>query len=265
MRANSGTIEEECLDVVVVQLPHISNFDDFDPLVHEPQVHLRFVRRAEDWGNPDLIVIPGSKTTVADLDWLRTQRLDSLILGARQCGTPVIGICAGFQMLGEKLFDPYSVESARTKTTGMSLLPTSTKFLRSKSTHQVKGKVVEARGLLSGCEGADITAYEIHMGTTIGDIPPSAFIIETRSGTAVTLSDGVQDSAGLTLGTYLHGIFHNRAIRRSILETVASQKGMTLKACENDIDPSSEYDKLAELVRKHLDMDLVYRVAGLAT
>jgi len=248
----------------VIRLPHIANFDDFDPLRHEPGVHVRYVGRAEEFGAPDLVIIPGSKTTVADLDWLRAQGLAEHILVARGGGTPVVGICAGYQMLGERLLDPDGVESPREEARGLGLLPTTTTFLGDKSTHQVKGRVTDGRGILSGCQGAEVTAYEIHMGVTSGDVPSRAFLMETRSGGRVDMPDGALDEEGLTLGTYLHGLFHNRTVRRSILEYAARRRGATLPEAGEDVEPGAEYDKLAALVREHLDMELVYRVTGLA-
>lgn len=255
---------EMVLDVAIMRLPHISNFDDFDPLRNEPGVRVRYVGRAEEFGMPDLVIIPGSKTTVADLDWLHIQGLSERILTARQQGTPVIGLCAGYQMLGRALLDPDGVESVRAESYGLGLLQTSTTFMDRKSTHQVRGYVADGRGLLSGCRDAEISAYEIHMGFTKCDEGPAQpFLLQIRSGRSVEMADGSMDDEGLTLGTYLHGLFHNRAVRRSILEYVAARKGKTLPESAEDIDPNTEYDKLATLVREHLDMHLVYQVAGL--
>ena len=252
------------VDVAVMRLPHIANFDDFDPLHHESGVRVRYVTRAEEFGAPDLVVIPGSKTTVADLDWLRARGLAERILAVRRSGRPVVGVCAGYQMLGVDLLDPDGVESPRAETRGLGLLTTSTTFMRDKATHQVRGRVAGDRGLLRGCLGAEVTAYEIHMGVTSHEGLSHPFNLESRSGRRVDLADGALDDEGLTLGTYLHGIFHNRAVRRSILEYAAEQKGVTLPTGEGDVEPSAEYDKLAALVRGHLDMGLVYRVTGLA-
>ena len=259
----SGVAGEAAVDVAVVRLPYIANFDDFDPLVHEPAARLRYVERAHEYGDPDLVIIPGSKTTVADLDWLRSEGLDESILASHRKGIPVIGICAGYQILGETLLDPDGVESPRAETAGLGLLPASTTFLSEKSTHQVKGRVAAGKGMLSGCEGSEVVAYEIHMGSTSSFGLDSPFVIESRSGRTMSLPDGAMDSEGLTLGTYLHGLFHNRAVRRSILEFAARQKGVAFPASDADIEPSVEYDKLASLVREHLDVDLVYRVMGI--
>ena len=256
--------DDAVIDVAVMRLPHIANFDDFDPLRHEPGIRVRYVGRADEFGIPDLVIIPGSKTTVADLDWLWAQGLAERILIARGGGTPIIGICAGYQMLGERLLDPDGVESSREEARGLGLLPTSTTFLGHKSTHQVRGRVIIGRGLLSECQDGEITAYEIHMGVTSGEEMNWPFLLEERSGGRVDMPDGALDDEGLTLGTYMHGLFHNRAVRRSMLGYVAGRKGVILPEAGGDVDQSVEYDKLANLVREHLDMELVYRVTGLA-
>ncbi len=251
------------VDVAVLRLPHIANFDDFDPLHREPGVRVRYVTSADEFGEPDIIVIPGSKTTAADLDWLRERGLAERVLAARTAGTPVVGICAGYQMLGTELLDPDGVESPHARTPGLGLLQCSTTFLREKATHQVRGRVVEGRGLLAGCKGVELTAYEIHMGVTSGLGLTHPFELETRSGVRVDVPDGAVDAEGLTLGTYMHGLFHNRPLRRSILKWAAERKGTNLPDSPGDIDQSQEYDKLASFVREHLDLDLIYREAGL--
>ena len=251
------------LDVAVTRLPHIANFDDFDPLVREPDVQLRYVSSAGEFGHPDLVIIPGSKTTAADLDWLRAQGLAECIVAARRGGTPVVGICAGYQMLGERLLDPGGVESTRAETCGLGLLPLSTTFSNEKATHQVKARVIEGRGLLSACQGADLSAYEIHMGVTSAMGLTSPFLVNMRSGRSVEIREGAADVEGLTIGTYLHGLFHSAAVRRSILGFVAERKGLRFLPVEGELDPGAEYDKLAALVRERIDMELVYRVAGL--
>jgi len=251
------------VDVAVIRLPHIANFDDFDPLRYQPGVRLRYVSRPADFGNPDLVVIPGSKTTISDLEWLRAQDLDTRILAARGEGTPVIGICAGYQMLGGRLIDPHRVESSRSEADGLGLLPTSTTFLRDKATYQTTVRVTGDRGLLSGCPGAEATAYEIHMGVTTGQALPMPFIIESRSSVRVELPEGALDGEGLTLGTYLHGLFHNPQVRTSILECAARRRGLVLPDRGPQFDQNAEYDKLAAWARANLDMGYIRRIAGL--
>ena len=254
---------ETVVDVAVMRLPHIANFDDFDPLRHERSVRVRYVESAEEFGIPDLVVIPGSKTTVSDLDWLRARGLAECIVDARRSGTPVVGICAGYQMLGVELLDPHRVESPRARTPGLGLLRVSTTFSKEKTTLQARGRVIEGRGILGGCNGSEISAYEIHMGVTSNRGMFHPFVLDSRSGRQVGRPDGALDDAGMTLGTYLHGLFHNRAVRRSILEYAAKRRGTTLPSSGEDIDSNAEYDKLASLVRKHLDMELVHDITGL--
>ncbi len=253
----------KAVDVAVIRLPHIANFDDFDPLRYQPGVRLRYVSRPADFGNPDLVVIPGSKTTIRDLDWLRAEHLDANILAARGGGTPVIGICAGYQMLGGRLVDPHRVESPRSEAEGLGLLPTSTTFTKDKTTYQTTVRVTGGHGLLSGCRDTEATAYEIHMGVTTGQAVPMPFIIESRSSGRVDLPEGALDEEGLTLGTYLHGLFHNPQVRSSILECAGRRRGLTLPDGGPELDQDAEYDKLADWARTNLDMAYIRRIVGL--
>ena len=263
LAADPATDDEAAIDIAVMRLPRIANFDDFDPLRHEPGVRVRFVARAAEFGEPDLVVIPGSKTTVADLDWLRERGLAERITRARRDGAPVIGICAGYQMLGERLLDPDSVESRIAETPGLGLLPATTTFHPDKATHQVTARVAGSDGLLAGCSGAEVVAYEIHMGVTSAVDCSSPFVVQEQSGQRVDYRDGAVDAEGLTLGTYLHGLFHNREVRRSMLACAGARRGLSLPTGQGDIEPNAEYDKLAALVREHLDMGLIYGLTGL--
>ena len=253
-------VSQAGLDVAVMRVPHIANFDDFDPLGREPGVRVRFVGSAAEFGEPDLLILPGSKTTVADLDWLRVQGLAERIRTARSSGTAVIGICAGFQMRGTRLLDPDGVESRIREAEGLGLVSTTTTFLPEKKTHQVTAVVETGRGLLAGCSGMRISGYESHKGDTTGDLEACPISVRTRSGRPVHLLDGRLDEDGLTLGTYLHGLFHNHDLRRRLLENLARRKGVTLPDGLREFDPDYEYDRLAVHVRRHLDMDLVYRM-----
>ena len=254
---------DSLLDVAVARLPHIANFDDFDPLKHEHGVQVRFVEKGPAVGSPDLAIIPGSKTTVADLRWLRESGLAKAFVELRQKGRPVIGICAGYQMLGASILDPDGIESDEAEVEGLRLLPGVTTFGRAKATAQVEGQVVAGRGLLSGCRGEPVTGYEIHMGTTEATGPPAPFLITRRSDASVDDLDGGIDAEGKVLGTYLHGLFHNHGLRRSMLRTLASWKGVKLPDQPSEANVDSELDKLAALVREHLDIAKVYEIAGL--
>ncbi len=253
------------LDIAVVQLPHISNFDDFDVLAREPGVSLRYVDSPASLGRPDLVILPGTKTTIPDLDWMNSRGLTRAVESLRQQGAAVLGICGGYQMLGTRILDPQRIESSMGEIEGLGLLPITTEFFGSKETHRVRGRVGAARGLLSGASGAEVVGYEIHMGRTHGTSTGAPILVHDRTDVAVTpgtSSDGCMDESGRVMGTYIHGLLHNQAVRRAILENLARQKGLALPL---GVDPAldSEFDKLADWVRNSLDMDLVYAMTGL--
>jgi adenosylcobyric acid synthase len=259
--------DKALLDIAVIQLPHISNFDDFDPLAWEAGVSLRYVDSVSNLGDPDLVILPGSKTTIPDLAWMERQGLTEAILALHRKGTAVIGICGGYQMLGARLYDPEGVESSLPELDGLGLLPLTTIFAGTKETHRIKGEVVEGSGLLSGAKGAPITGYEIHMGRTAGEGVGIPFHIHDRSDvpvTAGTAFDGAMDASGRVLGTYIHGLFHNRGLRRAVLQELARGKGVTLPLSSQELIIDQEYDKLADWVRSSLKMELIYQMTGLS-
>ena len=272
------------LDIAVIQVPHISNFDDFEPLARENGVSLRYVNSPRQLARPDLVVLPGTKTTIPDLAWMDERGLSKAVTEAYRDGTAVIGICGGYQMLGAKLYDPEMVESPRTEMPGLGILPLTTRFGGSKETHRVQGRIYGNEGLLAGAKGLSIRGYEIHMGRTSGGGPDPAFNsasspdpgfhiedmpafhIEDRAGVGADPSnsfDGVLDQSGWVMGTYIHGLFHNGGLRQALLQALARRKGVSLPLSPEDLALDLEYDKLADWVRGSLRMDLVYRMAGL--
>jgi adenosylcobyric acid synthase len=247
------------LDIAVIRLPHISNYDDFDPL-EEAGCTLRFVARRAELGSPHLIILPGTKSTVADLAHLRRSGLADEILRKAKNSTPVAGICGGYQMLGQKILDPHQAESAESETAGLGLLDVTTEFSREKSTRQVKASVIADCGLLAGTKGEEITGYEIHLGQTRGKEKAGAFqIIATPEGPA-DYPDGVLNRDGTIIGTYLHGLFHNNNFRRVFLINLRRYWGLPETAESFTAEKDSEYDKLAALVRRSLDIPRIYRI-----
>ena len=175
-------------------------------------------------GEPDLIILPGTKTTMADLAWLRERGFAAEIRRLAECGTPVIGICGGYQMMGRRILDPHGVESPDREADGLQLLPVDTVFAPVKETHRVKGSVSVGSGLLSGSQGAALEGYEIHMGssTHVGNlVHPFSITREGRDGQ----SDGALSEDGRVLGTYIHGLFNSHALRRAVLETDRGLEG----------------------------------------
>ena len=263
----SATAAQSVLDVAVLQLPHIANFDDFDPLARHPGVGLRYVDSPAQLGRPDLVIIPGTKTTIPDLAWMNERGLSQAVKELHGSGAAVVGICGGYQMLGTKVSDPDHIESSIAELDGLGLLPLSTVFQGSKETHRIKGTVIEATGLLAGASGMPVSGYEIHMGRTVGEGFAAPFRIEDRADAAVTEADSMEgaiDSSGSVMGTYIHGLFHNGGLRDAMLRELARRKGVTLPDASSELDSDREFDKLADWVRSSVDMDLVYRISGLS-
>ncbi|MDD4335425.1 MAG: cobyric acid synthase CobQ, partial [Desulfotomaculaceae bacterium] len=266
--AAEDVTENEWLDIAVIHLPHISNFTDFDPLGDEPDVRLNYVGRGNRLDRPDLIIIPGSKNTIEDLYFLRRSGLAARIAELNKYGTPVIGICGGFQMLGNELNDPFHAESAISCIKGLKLLNISTTFHSEKITTQVKAKATGVGSLLTGSKGSRLSGYEIHMGRTklAPDVYPAFKIVES-SGREMNSPDGAVSRDGLVFGTYIHGIFDNNEFRRLILNNLRVKKGLIPLSPAASIPAfaqrNKDLDKLAALVRGSLDMEKIYAVMGL--
>ena len=257
-------IPHSALDVAVVRLPRIANFDDFDPLAAEPDVRLRFVERADDLGRPDLIVLPGTKATIADLAWLRQTGLAARVRAAAGAGTAVLGVCGGYQMLGAAVRDPLHVESSEDAVPGLGLLPVATDFAPVKATHQAEGEVRADAGLLAGCAGLPVRGYEIHMGRTVALDPAAAAVLALRRrwGVGCEATDGAVGGGGWVVGTYLHGLFDNDALRAAMLGNLARRNGIHFRPGV-PLDRAAAYDRLASVLRAELDLDLLGELIGL--
>ena len=261
---SAGSSDGALLDVAVLRLPRIANFDDFAPLAAEPSVALRYVDRATSLGRPDLLVLPGTKTTIADLAWLRSSGLADRISSLVSGGTPVLGVCGGFQMLGRRISDPDGSESSVREAAGLGLLPIETIFGPTKRTFRVRATVLNSPGPLGAADGAEITGYEIHMGHTDTDTAlRPLFAVRERSGRAVADRDGLVSADGLVLGTYLHGLFDNDAIRSALIGWLLARQGRAADARLHPIDRERQYDALADAVRRSVDLDRLRAACGL--
>jgi len=247
------------LDIAVIRLPHISNYDDFDPL-EEEGCTVNYVTQRFELGKPRLIIVPGTKSTINDLQYLRHAGLANIIIEKAKEGTPVVGICGGYQILGRKILDPQRVESDKTEVEGLGLLNVITEFATEKSTSQVRAQVTANTGLLAGVKGQEISGYEIHMGQTRSEEKTSAFqITETPQGKA-DYTDGVLNAQGTILGTYIHGLFHNDEFRQTFLNNLRRHWGLEGNKVGTDTDKDKQYDKFAELVRQNLNVTEVYKI-----
>lgn len=252
------------LDIVVVRLPCISNYDDVLSLEHETGVIVRFVDQPDDVERADLVIVPGSKRTVSDLAWLRANGIADVIRARADHGKPVLGICGGCQMLGETIEDLHGVESDEQRVSALGLLPLRTRFEREKITAQVRARIVIPSFLTDGTADVhNVTGYEIHMGV----IEPirsgvSPFEIVLRNGRRETVADGAVGGGGAIVGTMLHGLFENEVIRARMLAFLRRQKGLAeLTNSRRVSTKQDEYDRLAAAVREHLDCELLRRIA----
>lgn len=253
------------IEIAVLRTPKISNFTDFDALANEPDVRVRYVRKGETIGHPDLIILPGSKNTTEDLLYLRDNGYDKEIRALIAAGTPIVGICGGYQMLGTEILDPEHTESDLDRIDGLGLLDTITTFVATKLTHQVTLSCAGAGFLGVKVSGDHLSGYEIHMGRTDFLTPVQhAFHINTRSGQAIQHADGVISKDSLIMGTYIHGIFDNDSYRREILNELRRRKGLAPidTLLTNYQRKQASYDRLASAVRNSLNMDLINRLMG---
>jgi len=258
------------IELAVIRLPHISNYDDFLPLEHESGVVVRFAESPAEIAHADLVVIPGSKCTVADLEWIRTCGFADALIARSRRFEPIVGICGGCQMLGETIADPDTIESPTRSVAGLNLLPISTHFGREKRTAQVRARVAMP-SLLSGetaGEGA-IGGYEIHMGKIERHSGASApFRVVARNAvTQNSVTDDTLDGAispdGTVVGTMLHGIFENDVLRSHLIRTLQQRKRIDAPDGPPSPTREAEYDRLAAALRANIDWEMIERVAGL--
>ena len=241
------------LDIAILRLPHVSNFTDFIPLEQHPLLGVRYVQRVRQLGTPDLVILPGTKNTMDDLRWLRESGLEACILKLAAKGTPVLGVCGGYQMLGHTLADPDGEESGTPCTLpGLGLLLTDTVFNAEKHLSQTNA-TVEAIPFA----GAKLTGYEIHAGRTT--VAGSPFCI---------LSDGTPEGCvqANVFGTYLHGLFDTGELTEKLTAFLCKRKGLDPAGAQ--LIPMEQYrqqqfDKLADGVRAALDMNAVYAAMGI--
>lgn len=264
----AGTNGNGALDVAVIRFPLISNFTDLDALTRTPGVRVRYVDRAEDLGEPDAIVLPGSKNTSEDLLWLQARGLAALILARARAGTPVAGICGGYQALGLRLLDPGGYESAHPEVAGLGLLTVETVFTGDKVTVRASGQLAAAEGPFAAASGEPVHGYEIHAGRTSlrGGLP--LLRVTARGGRPAgdPPYDGCISADGRVFGTYFHGIFDNDGFRLAWVNWLRARRGWGPggPGLAGSADRERELDRLADWVRTGLRLDVLRRAMGLA-
>jgi adenosylcobyric acid synthase len=281
------------LQIAVVRLPFISNYTDFDALADEPDVNVRYATAPGELGGASAVVLPGTKSTIADLEWLRTSGMAAAVLAQAAAGTPVIGVCGGYQMLGRRIHDPEHVESEAGTVDGLGLLDAETTFAGDKRTVRVDGELLASPGggptsgtgssrgqspsgpaSPLGPAGTPLHGYEIHMGrTTLG--AGAAPLLRLRGADGSTHDDGAvaagpaspagpgsPASAPGVCGSYVHGIFDHPALRGAFLDGLRAAQGLPLRGA-TATRPDDDIDRLADHVEAHLDAELLERIVGL--
>lgn len=248
----------EQIKIVVPRLPHLSNFTDFNVFSRMDGVGVCYVTRPEELENADFIILPGTKNTMMDLLWLRQSGLEARIMQCAAQEIPVFGVCGGYQMMGQSMEDPFHTEAGG-KMQGMGLLPIRTIFEPDKVTTQVTGTVLQSANLFKTLSNISFTGYEIHMGQSEiadGGRPLTQIL---RKGEQIT--EGCQQ--GNCYGTYVHGIFDVPEIAEAVIKALLARRGLDAQAvqsCNTEEYKQTQYDKLADIVRKSLDMQQIYRI-----
>lgn len=265
------------VDIAVIRLPRISNFTDFQVFSCIPEVSLRYVSSVKELGMPDLVIIPGTKSTIEDLLWMRSCGLEAAVKKLAGAEIPVFGICGGYQIMGNTITDKAGAEqkagSSNTQVRGMELLPIDTEFETEKVRTRVAGTFDQVTGILKELSGLEIEGYEIHMGISHSADPDAGFMTQVteiqQSSTILTISklqkqDGI--SYGNCYGTYLHGIFDRPGVAEAITRILLKKKGLdgeTVASFDYQRYKEQQYDKLADALRQSLDMKAIYEMMGL--
>lgn len=268
------TFEKRDINIEIIRTPHMSNFTDFDIFETQPDVSLKYIDYGESIGNPDILIIPGSKSTVSDLKYIRENGFDEDIKRCTESGKLVIGICGGYQMLGRKLIDKKHVESELDEVDGLGLLDTVTEFDSEKRTVQTERNISDClNGYFESVSGKKIKGYEIHMGRTYPCSDSEIPMFKESSGKESSdgerdrkVSMGYVNSTGNIAGTYIHGIFDEVEFTRALLNGIRMRKG--LEPIESEVKSfrqfkEREYDRLADMLRENMDIGKIYEIMGL--
>ncbi len=253
------------IDIAIMRLPRIANLDEFQPLTRAAGVRVRFVGSASELGEPDLIVLPGTKSTMEDLRWLRERGFADALRERRARSVPILGICGGFQMLGERLLDEDGAEQLG-EVEGLGLLAVRTVFSREKVTRRATARRSGATALWDAGDDA-LDVYEIHMGETAltaAHVGVGAAPFRVTSGDG-TVADGISSEDGLVVGTYLHGLFENSSLRRALVSCLAQRKGVQLPVEAPELSIDDAFDGLAASVREHVELSAIDAMVGLSS
>jgi adenosylcobyric acid synthase len=262
-----GTARERPLRIGVIALPHMSNFTDFDALAAEPSVALAFLDRAEELPGADLVILPGTKQTLTDLNWLHQRNLVPLLLDHHARGGYMAGICGGFQMLGSQIEDPEGVENDGLSSAedGLGLLRVRTVLRPEKITRPATGRISKPVIFGQPAKECAFRGYEIHVGETVYAKDAAPFAEITRAGSNAILKDGAVSTDSRVLGTYVHGIFDDDKFRHAFLDAARAACGLAPHAAKAFVaaERESRLDSLAAHVRRSLDIGMIKSWIGI--
>lgn len=255
--------EDAAVQIAVIQMPRISNFTDIDPFFSLPNVRIRMVPKGERIGDVDAVIIPGTENTSSDLLYLKEKGYDKEILALAEKGSYILGICEGYHILGQKIFDFKSNNSEMICYEGLGLLNTEIYSSPEKPVNRVKAKIVGSKGWIASLQGKYIRGYEVEIGQeSVSYSKDSILEIVDRSGRNVSILDGSCNSKGNVFGVNFHRFFDNREVLLTFYNALCEKKGL-LPLSENDllfISREKKYDNLAKIVRESLDMEKIYRI-----
>jgi len=244
------------LEIAVIKLPRISNFTDFTPLEGEEDVAIRYIERKEDLESADAIILPGTKSTISDLLYIRKSGIAEKILQKAK-EVPIIGICGGYQMLGKLIIDKERVESNQERVEGLGLLDVVTTFEREKALKRTEARVLNGGEVFREIEGQIVSGYEIHMGRSWVNSSVKPFLKVLGKS---RVFDGAVTEGRPIYGTYLHGIFENENLRLTFIHKIAEKKGLNINLESPSLGRDNSYDGLADFLRKGLDMKEIYKL-----
>jgi len=266
-RMNKTNENPRAIRIGVVRLPFISNYTDFDPFERDPRIELVYFDGPAQIFGFDAVLIPGSKNTIEDLAAMRKTGMADALCAFHKSGGAVVGLCGGYQMMGAVVRDPHGIESSIDTIPGLGLLDMETEMYPEKMTSQVEAGVIPESLPFSGC-GEVLSGYEIHMGRSVsGGKAKPLFKISMRDGKPVDVEDGLAQPDGRTWGTYIHGIFDNDGFRNSFIQDLAKRSGRDVAALCKPFSfrlwKEEQYDRLADLVCKHVDVGRVLEMLGI--
>lgn len=249
------------IDIAVIRVPRISNFTDFNPFENIPGVSLRYVKHVHELKQPDMVILPGTKNTMEDLQWMRESGMEAAVLKLASAGTILFGVCGGYQMLGETLSDPEGVEAGGTMK-GMGILPMDTVFSGGKTRTRVSGTFGQVEGELSELSHVTLEGYEIHMGmSTLREGAQALTKIQDHAATTEQKEDGAYTKN--VYGTYVHGVFDKEEVAKAVVRALGRRKGIDteeMTGVDFQTFKETQYDLLADALRDHLDMKKIYEI-----